>query len=128
MRAADIRFCPLFLERIPATTKSEVFGPPLQDSPVDVILPWRFLIRETSLPISGSHSSLACPTKLTRYKAEGQCDISVEGTGAPMITKWYRVWGAAVAAVGMCAVAGKDGVATIQSRLYVLQIYLQPLF
>ena len=45
------------------------------------------------------------PTSL----GDGQCAIEVSIDGAPAEARWYDLWGAAVAVVGMCVRFGSDG-------------------
>ncbi len=56
------------------------------------------------------------PVQLTRRLAANECGIQVDFRGPPLTTNWYRVWGAAIAAAGMCIRERQDGIGIIQGR------------
>ena len=112
--AADIESCQDVLDEMSAKQLPISFGH--RGNPaVNVGLPLAFQIGEIPYACLGL-SCLIRRARLMRRQAGRACVIELKITGEVLIASWYKMWAAAVAAVGMCVRRNQDGVATVEGK------------
>ena len=112
--AADIESCQDVLDEMSTQQLPISFGHRGQPL-VNVGLPLAFEIGKNPYMCLGL-SGLIRRARLMRRQAGRECVIELQITGEILIASWYKMWAAAVAAVGMCVRKNQDGVATVEGR------------